>query len=281
MNRPHFSILACVLCLLPHDALSHGIAGDRYFPPTVEVDDPFAANEMHTIAGRRPRSNGVPSTRSTTFTIGGGVEPVDGFGISLDATYLRPNGNISPPRDGFDNLLLTVKKELVINATHEYAITAGVVSKLGGTGATGTADRSSYGLALFYAKGFGDLHDSLRMLRPLAVTGVIGRETSSDALRSALLNWSFTIQYSLPYLQSFVKDFGLREPFDRLIPIVEFPMRTCLSRECSGQTTGTVNPGVAWVGKKFNLSVEAVLPFNNRSGRGTGAMLQFHKYLSD
>ena len=281
MNRPHFSIFACVLCLLPQDATAHGIAGDRYFPPTVEVDDPFAANELHAIVGRRPGANGVASTRSSIYTIGGGIEPLDGFGISLDATYLRPNGNVSPPRDGFDNLSLTVKRELVINAAHEYAITAGVVSKLGGTGAEGTADRSSLGLALFYAKGFGDLPDSLRMLRPLAVTGVIGRETSSDASRSALLNWSFTIQYSLPYLQSFVKDIGLREPFDRLIPLVEFPMRTCLSGACSGQTTGTVNPGVVWVGKKFNLSVEAVLPINTRSGSGAGALLQFHKYLAD
>jgi hypothetical protein len=273
-------ILLSALCLVPQTALPHGYAGNRYFPPTIEVDDPFAANEVHAIAGRRPKESAPSPTRSSAYTVGGGIEPVDGFGISLDATYRQPNENISPARNGFDNLELTVKKELVINAEHEYAITAGVASKLGGTGANGTTSHSTYTPMLFYAKGFGDLPDSLRLLRPFALTGVIGRETPMDALRPAMLNWSFTIQYSLLYLESYVKDIGLREPFNRLIPVVEFPVRTCLSHECSGKTTGTMNPGLVWVGQKFNVSLQAVLPINSRSGHGTGAMIQFHKYLS-
>jgi len=260
--------------------LPHGYAGNRYFPPTIEVEDPFAANEIHAIAGKRPKAGDATSARSSASTVGGGIEPVDGFGIALDATYRQPNENISPPRNGFDNLALTVKKELVIDPDHEFAITAGLAADLAGTGARNTTGRSVYTPTLFYAKGFGDLPDPLRLLRPFALTGVIGRESSADALRPAMLNWSFTIQYSLPYLQSYVKDIGLPEPFNRMIPVVEFPLRTCLGHECSGQTTGTMNPGVVWVGRSFNLSVEAVLPINSRSGRGTGAMIQIHKYLS-
>ena len=94
------------------------------------------------------------------------------------------------------------------------------------------------------------------------------------------LEWGFAIEYSLPYLQSFVQDVGLREPFNRMIPVVEFAMSTALDRGASG-TTGTVNPGIIWAGQYAQLSVEAVIPINSRSGNRVGWIAQLHFFLDD
>ena len=73
---------------------------------------------------------------------------------------------------------------------------------------------------------------------------------------------------------------GLREPFSRMIPVVEFAMSTALDRGASG-TTGTVNPGIIWAGQYTQLAVEAVIPVNNRSGNRVGWIAQLHFFLDD
>ena len=55
--------------------------------------------------------------------------------------------------------------------------------------------------------------------------------------------------YSIPYLQSFVKDVGLGAPFDRMFPVVEFNFTTNASKPNSGRTTAFANPGSNMGGK--------------------------------
>jgi hypothetical protein len=95
------------------------------------------------------------------------------------------------------------------------------------------------------------------------------------------LSWGFTVQYSLQYLQAFVKDVGLGTPFDRMIPLVELPLETCLGRGCGGRTTGTVNPGVIWFGKYLQLGLEATIPISERSGKNVGVRGLLHFFIDD
>ena len=46
-------------------------------------------------------------------------------------------------------------------------------------------------------------------------------------------------------------------------------------------TTGTVNPGVIWVGSYFQVGLEAMIPINRESGSGVGVIGQLHLYLDD
>lgn len=46
-------------------------------------------------------------------------------------------------------------------------------------------------------------------------------------------------------------------------------------------TTGTINPGVIWVGNYFQVGVEAIVPINRASGTGVGVLAQLHLYLDD
>ncbi|MFL6504145.1 MAG: hypothetical protein ACJ8KC_01860, partial [Candidatus Udaeobacter sp.] len=96
-----------------------------------------------------------------------------------------------------------------------------------------------------------------------------------------VLQYGFALEYSLIYLQEQVKDVGLRAPFDRLIPLVEFSFETPLNRGQSGQTTGSINPGMIWSSKYVQVGVEAVLPINRRTGESVGVIAQLHFYLDD
>jgi hypothetical protein len=134
----------------------------------------------------------------------------------------------------------------------------------------------------------------MKFLRPLAFTGAAGvaipsrkRSTTIDEEGNAsveehpdVLKLGFAIEYSLPYLQSFVKDVGLREPFNRLIPLVEFDLQKPIDRGATG-FTGTVNPGVIWAGRYMQFALEAIVPVNSRTGGRTGVLFQVHFFLDD
>jgi hypothetical protein len=47
------------------------------------------------------------------------------------------------------------------------------------------------------------------------------------------------------------------------------------------QTTGTINPGVIWVGNKYQFAIEALIPVNRQSGTNVGVIAQLHFFLDD
>ena len=47
------------------------------------------------------------------------------------------------------------------------------------------------------------------------------------------------------------------------------------------RTTGTINPGLIYVGDKYQLGVEAIIPVNRASGDDVGVIGQLHLYLDD
>jgi len=132
-----------------------------------------------------------------------------------------------------------------------------------------------------FAKSFGG------EFRPQTqVTGTLGlgiptsSGTQSDP-HPDTLEWGLALEDSLIYLQEHVKDIGLKAPFNRLIPLVEFAMSTPLNRGVDKLTTGTINPGVIWSGQYFQVGIEAMIPVNNQSGHNVGVIAQVHFYLDD
>jgi len=57
-----------------------------------------------------------------------------------------------------------------------------------------------------------------------------------------VFKWGFSVQYSLQYLQSFVRDVGLPVPLNRMIPLVEMALQTPIDGPRAGYTTGTIAP---------------------------------------
>ena len=279
-------------------ALAHGFAGKRFFPATLVTEDPFVADELSlpTVSQQKlPASEDEPATRETAISFDVSKRLTENFGMGLGATYLQLQPDGGERQRGWDNLAVSLKYQFYRNDEHEAIASAGLDVDLGGTGSkrVGREPFSTFTPAIFFGKGFGDLPEDAKFLRPFAITGQLGVSIPSSASSSlddegevsveqhpSFLQWGFSFQYSLIYLQSFVKDVGLSEPFNRMIPVIEIPLTTGLDRGASG-TTGTINPGIIWSGKYFQLAVEAQIPINSRSGSGVGWIAQLHFYLDD
>jgi len=292
-------LMACASVCTSNPIWAHGFAGKRFFPATLVIDDPFVADELSlpTISYLKSPANGdEPATKETDFSADISKRITDNFGFGVGAVYkqLEPDGG--ERQRGFDNVGVSLKYQFFKNDEREAIASVGLDVDLGGTGSkrVGAESFSTFTPALFFGKGFGDLPAEMKFLRPFAITGQLGvgiPSSSSSATVSEdgdvsvdqhpnFLQWGFTFQYSLIYLQSFVQDMGWREPFNRLIPVVEVPLTTGLNRGASG-TTGTVNPGLIWSGQYFQIAAEAQIPINVKSGSGVGWIVQLHFYLDD
>jgi hypothetical protein len=294
--------LRCIALLaglaLPAVVFAHGIAGKRFFPATPTIDDPFVADELSLplVTQRRlPASGDSPETLQTSTSMDYTKRLTQNLGVGFGINHLRLANELGVEK-GFDNLSASVKYQFYKSDAREAVASVGLDWDIGGTGQSkvGAESFSTFTPALFVGKGFGDLPDSVKYLRPLALTSALGlaipsRKSSTtideDGNASVeqhpdVLKLGFAIEYSLPYLQSFVKDVGLREPFNRLIPLVEFDLQKPVDRGAMGWS-GTVNPGVVWAGRYMQFALEAIVPVNSRTGSGTGVLFQVHFFIDD
>ena len=121
----------------------------------------------------------------------------------------------------------------------------GIDADIGGTGAKhiGADDFTTVTPAVFFGKGFGDLSAPMSLFRPLAITGSVGIGVPAVARMPGgpadALQFGFALEYSLIYLQTQVRDLGIRAPFDRMIPVVEISLQKPLDY-ASQRITGTI-----------------------------------------
>jgi hypothetical protein len=270
-------------------AAAHGFAGARFFPATVATEDPFAADELAlpTVAWFKE-----DEVRTTAYSLEYSKRITRNFALSFAGTYLRLDPPGEPKAYGFENLEIGAKYQLAINPMRETIFSIGVEAELGGTGTShiGAEGFSVVMPALFFGKGFGDLFDTTSFMRAFAVTGSIGVAIPTEA-RTAdefgefeehpnTLQLGLSLQYSLPYLQSQVRNIGLGAPFDRLLFVTELDLQTPIDRG-GGKTTGTINPGLFWAGQSIQLSAQAIIPWNQASGHTVGFLAELHFYLDD
>jgi hypothetical protein len=295
-------IYVTALFLTPGSLSAHGFAGSRFFPATLTTDDPFVNDELSlpTVSSIVTPDEGGTRESEVAVDIAKRITP--NFGIELGETVI----NLKPPNEssqtGFGNLGVAGKYQFFESDEHEIILSLGAEVEIGGTG-NKRVDADSFTTwapGFFFGKGFGDLPAAVSFLRPLAVTGQVGVAIPTSAsTRTVTLNettgerdidierhpdvleWGFAVEYSIIHLQEQVKDIGLHPPFDRLIPLVEFAFETPLNRGQEGLTTGTVNPGVIWSGKYFQVGAEAMIPVNSRTGNDVGFIAQLHFYLDD
>ena len=273
-----------LISALPASCWAHGFAGQRFFPATLAIDDPFVADEGNILFGHSRTPNdagGEVMTNSTEIEFSKRI--TSDFGLSLGAEYDNLSfSNGDPSKRGYNNLNIGAKYLTLVDPSHEALMSVGLSASLGSTGSSAIADSfSTISPALFFGKGFGDLPSSLEYLRPVAITGTISPNFTTEHSAPDSLSWGFTFQYSLHYLQSFVKDVGLGHPFDHMIGVVETPMSTCLNQDCRNQTTGTINPGVIWFSRWGQLALEGAIPVNQRTGSHAGLLFQMHFYFDD
>ena len=284
-----------LLCTSP--AFPHAIIGDRLFPATLAIDDPGVTDELSLPTFARTVDSDGTREHDYAFELDKTITP--GFEVFIGDTY----SHFSDGSHGLQNLEVGLKYALYGNAKHEVLVAIGVESEIGGTGARAFTDKfSTLGPQAYFGKGFGDLPTSLDMLRPLAVTGQVGfgiptqrrsfvtmadddggPPTVSSMLNPTSLNWGFSLQYSLVYLNQSVKEIAGPEFLRHLIPTVEVALVSPIANIPDGghTTLGTVNPGVFYEGDKYQIGLEAILPINEASGKHPGVIAQLHFFLDD
>jgi hypothetical protein len=297
--------LAVALVYVPQ-SFAHEIVGNRFFPATLGIDDPGVNDELSLPTVDSFKTGDVPPVRQRDISSEFSKRITEDFAISFGTTYtfLDMIDPTAPGANGFQNLDTTFKYRVYKNPEHEFVMSVGLSIEWGGTGSAsvGAEAFNVYTPTVYFGKGMGDLPDSLSWLRPVAITGQVGyaipgRSSTTTAsidpdtgdlsfdteFNARVLNWGLTLQYSMPYLKSSVIDLGLPDFVNHLIPIVEATLQTPVANTLTSgtTTTGTINPGVLWVGNTFQVGVEALIPINHQSGSNVGVIGQLHFYLDD
>jgi hypothetical protein len=263
-------------------AHAHGFVGDRFFPATVTTDDPLATDELALPTLSIADTGGTPDTQDTAvgFEFDKIIVPHLTIGVSDEYNWLQSAGQRT--ERGFDDLTLLTKYELFQSPAHEFILSIGMETDLGGTGSksVGRDSFTTFTPTLYFGKGFGDLPDALDFFKPFAVTGTFGVSIPTEAAAANSIEWGLALEYNLPYLQQHVKDIGLPAPFKNMIPLVEFTGESPFNRG-GGITTGTINPGVLFESRYYQVGVEALIPINGESGNHVGAIVSLEIYIDD
>jgi len=292
-NRVYACMLTVMMCLMSGASFTwaHGFAGKRFFPSTLNVDDPFMNDELSITFNhlRGPAAGANPATASA-LGLDYSKTIVKHIGFSVGGTLLNQNSQFGNTQTGFDNVDVGVKYQFFTSGAHEAIVAVGSTFKLANTGQARVGARSftTFSPTLYFGKGFGDLPYSMGLLKPFVITGTLAANIPSRAstttggtvLNPTSISWGLTLQYEIQYLQSFVKYVGIPAPFSNMIPIVEFAFNNEINQG-SRLTTGTINPGVLWIGKTMELGAEAQIPANPQSGSGVGFSLLVHFFIDD
>ncbi|MGH8183680.1 MAG: hypothetical protein ACREPH_08480 [Rhodanobacteraceae bacterium] len=266
--------VSCVFAFA--NAHAHAIAGQRLFPSTLTFDDPGIGAELPLVFNHI-RADGV-TTNDLGFSITKPVTP--NFSLIAATDYLGTSQPGAPAVHGWSNVELGGVWQVYRNADTESIGSFSLSRSFAHTGSRATRDDfSTWSPTFNFGQGFGKA--GATWLRPFALTGSVGLDLPNTRAEPRMLNWGLSLQYSLPYLQDFVKYAGIKSPFDNMVPIVELPMQTCLDRGCHGQTTGYVAPGVIWIGRYVQWGVELLAPVNRRTGSSLGVMFGLDFYLDD
>ena len=294
------ALATALVAISQTSASAHCFVGGRFFPATLGIDDPCVADELSLPTVSWFRTGDDPPAREADVSVEYSKRITEYFGVSVGSTWTHLRQPGMPSQSGFQNLDTTFKYQFLTLPEQEFVASAALSVEWGNTGAAGVGAESftTYTPTLFFGKGFGDLPDSAGWLRAFGLTGQVGYSIPSSNATTTIdpdtgdvsidnhprfLRYGASLQYSMPYLKSSVVDLQLPDFLNHLIPIVEASFQTPVGNAAGTGliTTGTVNPGVVWVGNYFQVAAEAIVPINRQSGTGIGGMVQLHLYLDD
>lgn len=277
------ALLAGFVGLVIHSqpVVAHGYAGSRFFPATPSIEDPAVADEFSlptvTRFGEETSLSGEFSKRITRT-----------FGVSVEGEWINSSESGSQ-ESGFGNLETAARWQFLTSAKHEAILTTGLAVEWGGTGSARVgAEETTYIVpSLAFGKGFGDLPNEAAWLRPFAITGIIGyerpvhdRDELGDLVPTAV-GGGLALQYSLPYRNASVKATSLPAWANRIIPIVEFTFDDPVRNAGEERFSATIRPGLLYVGRRFQLGAEAIIPANSEAGDRVGFLFQLHFFVDD
>ncbi len=305
-------LAACAALLVRSPAaLAHAIAGARIFPVTLTLDDPGMADEA-TLPQVQYQRSGADGGAGPVQEVDLGFEYdkriTNDFGLAINDTVIIQHTEHDKTRLGWDDLVITGKYQVLVNAPHELIVSVGVAREFGRTGTehVGADQSGSTAPTLYFGKGLGDLPSDA--IRPFAVTGEFSYTVADRELKAiagpppmqaaaptgagagivqfnggAANRWSggMSLQYSVAYLVSQVRDIDMPAVLKHLVPLVEVAWSSPASAPSDQGTQFTIAPGVIWIDSSCQFGLEALIPGNRASGTNVGVIAQFHLFLDD
>src|ERR1700693_767972 len=170
-----FPVFLSVSALSSSSVLAHGVVGQRFFPATIAVDDPFVADEMD-LLGYQTISNPDPTdpthTQSQTYWSGISKRLTRDIGIQIKASYTMDHFEGQGNNNGFQNIVFGIMDQMIKIPAHEFIFSSALNVEIARTGNQSVAaPYSTVSPEIYFGYGFGELPDSLRYLRPFAITG--------------------------------------------------------------------------------------------------------------
>jgi hypothetical protein len=300
-SRYFLTTLAAGTMALTNHARAHGFAGDHMFISTLLIDDPNVADEasIPTFSYQPQSADGgpVPNLYALGFEFDKRITQNFGFALNTGYDWLTQPG--AKTANGWENLVVTLKYKPYVNDEHEFMMSVGVQRVMARTGANGTNgavldndDSSSTIPTIYFGKGFGDI--PVGWLRPFALTGELGfqiadKELKVDPVAFTPVNngisnaWTggLSLQYSIRYLSSQVKDYGLPDFVNKLTPVVELAWSSSATRPSQDSTQYLWGIGVNYTATNYAFGLEALVPGNKETGSHLGVIAQFHLYFDD
>jgi hypothetical protein len=285
-------------------AQAHVIAGARVFPVTLTFDDPGVSDEASLPAlaySRSPADGGTGPGHEVDLGLEFDKTITANTALIFNDGYDIQQMNGAKTESGWENLVVTGKYQIYTNSAHEFVASLGIQREIGGTGTihTGADHYGSTAPTGYFGKGFGDL--PIGDFRPLAVTGELSYTIADKGLKlirsvdpqngmissqfntgnNNAWNGGMSLQYSLPYLQSQVRDLGLGPVFGNLIPLVEFTWSSPANAPGSAPMTWNAAPGVIYLTWWGEVGAEAMIPMNHAAGTNVGAVALVHFFFDD
>ena len=125
------------LCsVMPDIASAHGIAGNRFFPTTFTVDDPFISDEFSVLIHHNKQS-GDPASKETDINIDYSKRLFPNFGFEFHEAYIHQKFDDGSSIHGWDNLGAGAKWQFLTNDPHELIMSIGTDIDIGGRGTPG------------------------------------------------------------------------------------------------------------------------------------------------
>jgi hypothetical protein len=282
MTRVGGAILGLAIAACCHDgALAYTASGDRNFPATLILPQLTPGDQFYLNYTMLPlTSHGAgTASRVSNFSAVYGKTITDNFGIFLEETYTGIGIDSGGTQWGWQNLDGSLRYLAINNLDHEFILSLGLDRETGGTGATrvGASPSGATTPQFYLGKGLGDL--DIGYLRPLAITTYTGVTIADKAPRPDVLNTGFTIEYSIPYLQSKVESLDLPDVIRKMTPMTEVLITSPVGRSYGSRTTVLIAPGVSYAGEGWEFAVEALVPATSATGSGVGVTAQLHLAL--
>jgi hypothetical protein len=281
--------LAAVAALFTQPAFAHAVAGARIFVNTDLIDDPGVGDEANLPLISLQSPDGKSTVTDANFEYDKTITPALGFGVGTDYDWITNDPNDSKKtHGGFDDPYVQLKYRLIVLPVHEFMSSVQVTESFGRAGTTGIdSGYDTTTVSGFFGKGLGDIPWS--PIRPFAITGELDYNipNTGPMAGGSITTWSggLSLQYSIPYLQSQIKDYGLPNILANLTPVTELYWTSAagasIIRPTNNPTTFLLGTGAVWTGQYYSVSAELLWPLNSAAGHGIGAIGQFHLYFDD